>query len=114
MAAELDQRAARASQLANGYSGFSPDVTHFSEQARDFRDQVESNRMGRSELRAEVNHLLEDAQSAYAELRQRNVSSQVADEWSAIVEILNRMGTSRSDSRPSTRTLGGPFGPPFL
>lgn len=91
LAAELDERAARASQLANGYSGFSSDITHFSEQARDFRDQVESNRMSRSDLRAEVNHLLEDAQSAYSELRQRSVSREVADEWGAIVEILTRM-----------------------
>jgi uncharacterized coiled-coil DUF342 family protein len=91
LAAELDRRAARASQLANGYSGFSSEITHFSEQARDFRDQVETNRMSRSELRTEVNHLLEDAQSAYSELRQRNVTRQVADEWDAIVQILNRM-----------------------
>jgi methyl-accepting chemotaxis protein len=91
LAAELDQRAARASQLANGYSGYSSDITHFSQQARDFRDQVESNRMSRSDLRSEVNHLLEDAQSAYSELRQRNVPRQVADEWDAIVQILNRM-----------------------
>ena len=91
LAAELDQRAARASELANGYSGFSSGITHFSEQARDFRDHVESGRMSRSDLRAEVNHLLEDAQSAYSELRQRNISRQVADEWDAIVQILNRM-----------------------
>lgn len=91
LAAELDRRAARASQLANGYSGYSTDITHFSEQARDFRDQVESNRMSRSELRSEVNHLLEDANSAYSELRQRNVTRQVADEWDRIVQILNRM-----------------------
>jgi methyl-accepting chemotaxis protein len=91
LAAELDQHAARASQLANGYSGYSSDITHFSQQARDFRDQVESNRMNRSDLRSEVNHLLEDAQSAYSELRQRNVPRQVADEWDAIVQILNRM-----------------------
>jgi len=47
--------------------------------------------MSRSELRGEVNHLLEDAQAAYSELRQRNVSNQVAGEWDAIVQILNRM-----------------------
>jgi chromosome segregation ATPase len=91
LAAELDQRAARASQLANGYSGYSSEIAHFSEQAREFRDQVESNRMSHSELRSEVNHLLEDAESAYSELRQRNVARQVADEWDAIVQILNRM-----------------------
>jgi hypothetical protein len=91
LAAELDQRAARASQLANGYSGYSSDVSHFSQQARDFRDRVETDQMSRSELRGEVNHLLEDAQAAYSELRQRNVSNQVAGEWDAIVQILNRM-----------------------
>ena len=91
LAVELDQRAARASQLATGYTGYSSDIRRFSEQARDFRDQVESNQMDRSELRNEVNQLLDDAQNAYSELRQRNVSSQVASEWDAIVQILTRM-----------------------
>jgi hypothetical protein len=91
LAAELDQRAARASQLATGYAGYSSDIRRFSEQARNFRDQVESNQMDRSELRNEVNQLLDDAQNAYSELRQRNVSNQVASEWDAIVQILNRM-----------------------
>jgi methyl-accepting chemotaxis protein len=91
LAAELDQRAARASQLSTGYAGYGSNVRQFAEQARNFRDQVESNRMSRSELRNEVNQLLNDAQSAYSELRQRNVSREVADEWDAIVQILNRM-----------------------
>ena len=91
LAAELDQRASRASQLATGYTGYSSDIRRFSEQARDFRDQVETNRMSRSDLRSEVNELLDDAQDAYSELRQRNVSPQVAAEWDAIVQILNRM-----------------------
>jgi hypothetical protein len=91
LAAELDQRAARASQLATGYAGYSSDIRRFSEQARDFRDQVESNQMDRRELRNEVNQLLDDAQNAYSELRQRNVSNQVASEWDAIVQILTRM-----------------------
>ena len=91
LAAELDQRAARASQLSSGYTGYSSDLRQFSEQARNFRDQVESNQMSRTELRTEVNQLLSEAQNAYSELQQRNVSRQVADEWSAIVQILNRM-----------------------
>jgi methyl-accepting chemotaxis protein len=91
LARELDQRASRASQLATGYTGYSSDIRHFSEQANDFRDQVETNRMSRSELRSEVNRLLEDADAAYSELRQRNVSREIASEWSAIVQILNRM-----------------------
>jgi len=91
LAAELDQRAARASQLSTGYAGYGSNVRQFAEQARNFRDQVESNQMSRSEMRTEVNQLLDDAQNAYSELRQRNVSRQVADEWDAIVQILNRM-----------------------
>jgi len=91
LAAELDQRAARASQLSSGYSGYSSDIRHFSEQAREFRNQVETNRMSRSDLRSEINHLLEDAQTAYSELRQRNVTREVAREWDAIVQILTRM-----------------------
>jgi len=94
LAAELDQRAARASQLAGGYSGYSPNIGHFSEQARSFRGLVEENRISGSELRSEVNHLLEDAQSAQQELSRRSVSREVADEWNAIVEILTRMRDS--------------------
>ncbi len=91
LAAELDERASRASQLATGYSGYSSEIRQFSEQVSDFRDQVETNRMSRSELRIEVNRLLEDADAAYSELRQRNVSREIAAEWDAIVQILNRM-----------------------
>jgi hypothetical protein len=96
LAAELDQRAARASQLAGGYSGYSPNVAHFSEQARSFRGLVEQNRISGSELRSQVNHLLEDAQSAQQELTRRTgtVSREVADEWNAIVQILTRMRDS--------------------
>lgn len=94
LAAELDQRAARASQLAGGYSGYSPNIGHFSEQARSFRNLVEQNRISGSELRSQVNHLLEDAQSAQQELSRRSVSREVADEWNAIVQILTRMRDS--------------------
>jgi hypothetical protein len=96
LAAELDQRAARANQLAGGYSGYSPNVAHFSEQARSFRGLVEQNRISGSELRSQVNHLLEDAQSAQQELTRRTgtVSREVADEWNAIVQILTRMRDS--------------------
>lgn len=94
LAAELDQRAARASQLAGGYSGYSPNIAHFSEQARSFRGLVEQNRISDSELRSQVNHLLEDAQSAQQELSRGSASREVADEWNAIVQILTRMRDS--------------------
>lgn len=94
LAAELDQRAARASELSGGYSGYSPNIAHFSEQARSFRGLVEQNRMSGPQLQSQVNHLLEDAQSAQDELSRRSASREVANEWNAIVQILTRMRDS--------------------
>jgi hypothetical protein len=94
LAAELDERAARASQLYGGSSGYSPELSHFSTQARNFRNLVEQSRISDSELRSQVNHLLEDAQSAQQELSNRSASREVADEWNAIVQILTRMRDS--------------------
>jgi hypothetical protein len=94
LAAELDARAARASQLYGGNSGYSPELSHFSTQARNFRNLVEQNRISDSELRSQVNHLLDDAQSAQQELSSRSASREVADEWNAIVQILTRMRDS--------------------
>jgi hypothetical protein len=93
LARELEDRAARASDLANRYgrSGYSSNIQHFREQAVNFRSQVESNRLSPSELRSQVNHLLEDAQSADQELRRQNVSRELAAEWTGIVRILTQM-----------------------
>jgi hypothetical protein len=96
LAYELDQRAARASQLAGGSSGYGryndySDIREFSEQARSFRALVEQNRLTQSQLRSEVNELLEDAQDAYEDLRRTNVSRELSNEWDAVVNILNRM-----------------------
>ena len=96
LASELDQRAARASQLANGsttygrYNDYN-DIREFSEQAREFRTLVDQNRLTQSQLRSEVNELLEDAQDAYEDLRRANISRELSNEWDAVVEILNRM-----------------------
>ena len=96
LAYELDQRAARASQLAGGSSGYGryddySDIREFSEQARSFRALVDQNRLTRSQLRSEVNELLEEAQEAYDDLRRTNVSRELSNEWDAVVQILNRM-----------------------
>jgi hypothetical protein len=96
LAYELDQRAARASQLAGGGSGYGryndySDIREFSEQARSFRALVDQNRLTRSQLRSEVNELLEEAQDAYDDLRRTNVSRELSVEWDAVVQILNRM-----------------------
>jgi hypothetical protein len=96
LAYELDQRAARASQLAGGSTGYGryndySDIREFSEQAREFRTLVDQNRLTQSQLRSEVNELLEDAQDAYEDLRRANISRELSSEWDAVVEILNRM-----------------------
>ena len=93
MAAELEQRAARASQLAGGYPGFSPAVRSFGNSVHSFHAMVDDNRASRLELRNEVDRLLQDAQNARQELTRRPgvASREVADEWNAIVDVLNRM-----------------------
>ncbi len=96
LAYELDERAARASQLAGGSTGYGRysdynDIREFSEQAREFRTLLDSNRLTQSQLRSEVNELLEDAQDAYEDLRRANISRELSNEWDAVVEILNRM-----------------------
>jgi len=94
LASELEQRAARASQLAGGYPGFSPGVRSFGNSVQNFRAMVENNRMSGPELRAEVDRLLQNAQSAQQELSRGSTSREVADEWNAIVQILTRMRDS--------------------
>jgi hypothetical protein len=92
LARELDDRASRAEELASRYNyGQVSNIRHFSEQARSFRDRVETSRISGSELRSQVNHLLEDAQEAQVELRRTRVSSDLAAEWDGIVRVLTRM-----------------------
>lgn len=94
LAHELDERAARAASLAGRYNfsrEYASSIEHLSEQARFFHDQIDNNQLGGSELRAQVVHLLEDAQRAQEEMRRMNVGRDLAEEWNAIVQILTRM-----------------------
>ena len=94
LAHELDQRAARAASLAGRYNfrgEYASNIQHLSDQARYFHDQIDNNRIGGSELRSQLVHLLEDAQRAQEEMRRMNVGPDLADEWNAIVQILTRM-----------------------
>jgi hypothetical protein len=94
LAHELDERAARAASLAGRYNfsrEYASNIQHLSEQARYFHDQIDNNQLGGSELRAQVVHLLEDAQAAQEEMRRMNVGPDLADEWNAVVQILTRM-----------------------
>lgn len=95
LARELEARASRVSQLADRYGGrygSSSELRRFSDQARDFRNDVEDGRrLSRTQLRSRVNRLLEDARHAHAEINRNRVSSEVAVEWDGIVRVLDRM-----------------------
>ena len=92
LAQELDDRAARVTQITDryGYGSFS-ELRRFSDEAREFRDAVDSRQFSHSELRSRVNRLLQDAQDAHDEISRSRVSSRVATEWDGIVRVLDRM-----------------------
>lgn len=93
LAHQLQERASRANELARraGIGDYASAIEHFSEQADSFHSRVDGGRLSSAELRSQVVHLLEDAQRAQDELSRRNVSSQLRNEWSAVVQILTRM-----------------------
>jgi hypothetical protein len=94
LAQELDERAARVAQLTDRYGsryGSSSELRRFSDEARDFRSAVENRQFSQSELRARINRLLQEAQSAHDEISRSRVSSDVAAEWDGIVRVLDRM-----------------------
>jgi hypothetical protein len=94
LARELDESASRMSQVAGRYGnryGYSSEIRRFSDEARDFRNDVETRNFTRTELRARVNQLLEDAQDAYREISRAGADTRVADEWDRVVRALDRM-----------------------
>lgn len=98
LARELDERAARMAQLASVSGtrygtryGYSSEVRRLSEEARNFRDEIENRNFPRSELRSRVNRLLDDARNAHSEITTVGADSRVTDEWDGIVRVLDRM-----------------------
>jgi hypothetical protein len=94
LARELDERATRVTQMSDRYGsryGSSSEMRRFSEEARDFRDAVESRRLSQTELRSRVNRLLEEARDAHDEISRSRISQDVATEWDGIVRVLDRM-----------------------
>lgn len=94
LAQELDASASRVAQLSDRYgtrSGYSSEMRRFSEEAREFRNLVDTRTFSRSELRTRVNRLLEDAQNAHSEISRTRITSDVAAEWDRVVQILDRM-----------------------
>jgi hypothetical protein len=94
LARDLDESAMRVAQLFDRYGsgyGYSSEMRRFREEARDFRELVETRTFSRSELRSRVNRLLEEAQDAHSEMSRARVATDVANEWSRVVQVLDRM-----------------------
>ena len=94
LARELEERAYRMTQLTSRYGnryGYSSELRRFSDEAREFRNDVDNQQFSRSELRSRVNRLLEDARDAHSEITGNGADATVADEWDGIVRVLDRM-----------------------
>jgi len=100
LAHELDDRAARAHELAETHAAsfgpreqeFFARIHHFSDQARSFHERYESGEINsRGRLREEISHLLDDARETDQAIRRANVFPEVWDEWRGVVGVLQRM-----------------------
>jgi hypothetical protein len=100
LARELDDRATRAHELAEGLMGnpggrahrdYFDRIHHFNEQARDFDRRVSSGQSDRRELRDEARHLLDDARQADSQMRANNVFPEVWEEWRGAMQVLERI-----------------------
>ena len=100
LAHELDDRAARAHELAESrVASFGPReqeffarIHHFSDEARSFHERYESGQINsRGQLREEISHLLDDARNTDQSIRRANVFPEVWDEWRGVLGVLQRM-----------------------
>lgn len=100
LAHELDDRAARAHELAETRAAsfgpreqeFFARIHHFSDQARSFHNRYESGQVNsRESLREDISHLLGDARDTDQAIRGANVFPEVWDEWRGVVAVLQRM-----------------------
>ena len=100
LAHELDDRAARAHQIAEELAArsgprereFFERIHHFSDQARAFHERYESGEINsRGRLRGEISHLLDDARATDDAIRQARVFPEVLNEWQGVLRVLQRM-----------------------
>ena len=100
LAHELDDRAARAHELAETRAAsfgpreqeFFARIHHFSDEARSFHERYESGQINsRGQLREDISHLLSDARETDRAIRGANVFPEVWDEWRGVVAVLQRM-----------------------
>ena len=100
LAHELDDRAARAHELAESHiAGYGPRaqefferIHHFSDQSRAFHVRYERGEIRTQDrLREELQHLIDDARATDDAIRQARVFNEVYEEWSGVIRVLNRM-----------------------
>ena len=99
LAHELEDRATRAHELAerlavnNGprQQEFLEAIHHFNDQSAAFHQRVEQGMNDPVQIRAEVNHLLDDARQADQGMRQANVFPEVWQEWRGAMQVLERI-----------------------
>ncbi len=100
LAHELDDRAAQAHELAETHAaGYGPRaqvfferIHHFSDQAHAFHYRYERGEIRTQDrLRAELQHLLDDARATDDAIRQARVFPEVYEEWSGVIRVLNWM-----------------------
>jgi hypothetical protein len=99
LAHELEDRATRAHEQAERLAAnngprqqeFLETIHHFNDQAAAFHQRVESGLNDPAQIRAEVNHLLDDARQADQGMRQTNVFPEVWQEWRNAMQVLERI-----------------------
>jgi hypothetical protein len=100
LAQELDQRATRAHELAEGlargdggwrHREYFENIHRFNEQAREFAQHVTSGQNDYPGLREQARLLLEDARRADADMRRNNVFPEVWDEWRGAMQVLEEL-----------------------
>jgi chromosome segregation ATPase len=97
-AAELEDHAARAHELAERVAGEGPYRREYFQSIRDFHDQsaafrrrVDSGESDRAEIRAEAGNLLDFARRTDERLRRRNAFPRVWPEWRAAMLTLQKI-----------------------
>jgi hypothetical protein len=100
LAHELAERSARLAESARQLAGAFPlderqrtawqTISHFAEQSRAFHERVERG-LDAQQLRGNVQHLVEDGRGADDLLRRSNVFPEIRPEWSAAMQLLERI-----------------------
>jgi hypothetical protein len=99
LASQLDDLTSQANSMAEqGTGGYSPrgrdlsvNLQHFGQDTRALRQQSDAGQVNRRSMADAVNHLLGDAQQVSARFGEINASPQLRNQWSQVIDVLNRM-----------------------